>query len=180
MAKSTHVVAEATYTIPEPFETEIGRIIVRWAYLEDLIQQIVWGLLDLDPAYGRLAVREPRVSDRLKMIRDLAQLRKIRLFPHWDNFAADAATLSGKRDLVAHGAWIPTPDGNWHLERTRGLYRPEPFVSKVNRRVEPTAISVTLPALKSISSGIENLIKPALHFHDSCHAIRQTWREKRQ
>ncbi len=73
--KPTHLTTEAAYAIPEAFETEVGRIIVRWAYFEDLIQLIVWTLMDLDHAYGRLAVREPRLSDKLEMIRDLSQLR---------------------------------------------------------------------------------------------------------
>jgi hypothetical protein len=53
MSKPTHLRAEATYTIPEAYETEIGRIIVRWAYLEDLAQMILWDLLSLSPAYDR-------------------------------------------------------------------------------------------------------------------------------
>ena len=56
----------ATYPVrdklPISHTTEIGRIITRWAFLEWLLRQIAYLLLDLNPKAGRLAVRDPRAG----------------------------------------------------------------------------------------------------------------------
>jgi len=66
----------ASFDLPAPYVREIGRIIVRWAFFEYAVQQTVWETLDVDPAEGRIALREPRVTDRLQMINELLEYRK--------------------------------------------------------------------------------------------------------
>lgn len=170
MKKHTYLRAEATYTIPAEFETEVGRIVVRWAYFEDLVQWIVWDLLHLDPPYGRIAAREPRVTDRLTMISELAGLRGIALGAKWKRIETATKALVTSRDQLAHGVWMQGADGFWHVEQTKGAHPKEAYQEKISRRVEPAALKVEITGLKNIAAGIERLIKATQPFYDLVHA----------
>ena len=165
--------AEADYRIPAPYCREIGRIIVRWAYLEDLIQYIVWDLLHLDEAYGRLAVRDPRITDRLNMVRDLAALRKSAIDSKEFKFIYDQAErLATLRDHVAHGIWMKAPDGEWKIERTRGFHPKDVSPEKLSRRIEPDALHADLNGLRSIVAGIDALISKIQPIYTRVHEAR--------
>jgi hypothetical protein len=110
MAKPTYVAGRLTgvaiYELPASFSREIGKIVVRWAYFEHCVQEMNWGVLNLSPAAGRIAIREPRVTDRLEMLQELIALRK----GLWDeelykSILSRARLASAKRDLLAHGIW---------------------------------------------------------------------------
>src|SRR5262245_8794648 len=70
-----HVSGIATYQLPTAMSREIGRIMVRWAYFEHGVQEMNWGVANLPQSVGRIAMREPRVTDRLEMLADLIRLR---------------------------------------------------------------------------------------------------------
>jgi hypothetical protein len=66
----------ANYAPPPAVSREIGRIIVRFAYFEKCVLEMVWQALGLSEAAGRIAVREPRITERLDMLRDAVGLRR--------------------------------------------------------------------------------------------------------
>jgi hypothetical protein len=59
------------YVIPAPLAREIERFLVTWAHFEHYVRAVVWTLVEVGQEKGRLADREPRVPDRLDMIRDI-------------------------------------------------------------------------------------------------------------
>lgn len=63
--------AIARYDIPAALAREIGRFLVTWAYFEHYVQVVIWNTLRITAEEGRIAVREPRITDRLDMICDL-------------------------------------------------------------------------------------------------------------
>jgi hypothetical protein len=67
----------ADYRLPASMTREIGRIVVRWAYFEWYLQTIIWRLAGVDERVGRLAIKDPRITERLALLRDLAALRGI-------------------------------------------------------------------------------------------------------
>jgi hypothetical protein len=69
------VTGVAVCELPSSFSREIGRILVHFAYFEQCVQEMVWQALHLSEAAGRIAVRDPRVTDRLEMLRDVVKLR---------------------------------------------------------------------------------------------------------
>jgi hypothetical protein len=133
------------HDIPASLAREIGRFVVTWANFEDYVQAVIAGSLELSTAEGRIALREPRVTDRLDILRDLCVLR---------NFAADfvlladirarANTLASKRHLVAHCIW-QKPEHYWCAILTRGHWDSHPEVQgqiSGSKSVEPQAIPV--------------------------------------
>ena len=126
--KPVEMIARAQYDLPAWLNREAGRIIIRWAHLEFRLQQIVWHLLLVTEEQGRVAVREPRVSDRIDMIVDLAKLRNLTIdFDRWTKIKTDAEPLNSKRDLLAHGIWALHPDQTWMVLNTEEIGRKTPL-----------------------------------------------------
>lgn len=69
------VKSTADYDIPASLAREVGQFLVTWAYFEHYIQALIWTALDLGEEEGRLAVRDPRITDRLDLFRDLCELK---------------------------------------------------------------------------------------------------------
>jgi hypothetical protein len=157
MAKLFYANNGTTYLIPTSLSREVGRIVVRWAFLEHTLQQIVWLLMQVSFPYGRIAVREPRLEDRIQIIKTLAELRGI----EFDEATVSRLQEDGKltarsRDVLAHGMWSCI-NGTWHVMLTRGKWS-EDFPHPSSKSVVPEALIVTTQALRAISADIERLI----------------------
>jgi hypothetical protein len=104
--------------------------------------------MQLQQAEGRIAVREPtRLTDRLDMLRDLAEFQKIEMdYVLLKEIRTGVEALAGKRNLLAHSMW-QKPKGYWCAVVTRGAW-PETQDEIENypsgsRNVEPQAIAIT-------------------------------------
>jgi hypothetical protein len=107
------------FDLPATIAREIGRIIVRWAYLETIVQQIIWNLTQVAFPIGRLAVREPRLEDRITLLRNLAEVRGIDLPDKpISTLQTNCRNLARKRDILAHGHWF-FEEGQWHVVLSR-------------------------------------------------------------
>jgi hypothetical protein len=160
------VTGTARYDIPHSLYREIGRIVVRWAYFEHCVQDMVWQAMQVSHSVGRIAVREPRVTDRLEMLRDLVKLRKAtwndQLFK---SILGRAKLITARRDLLAHGIWGNHPAGlwtstdTWHVQLTRGSW-PKNLSELVagSRKVNPQMVPIDLSELRSTTSEIDKLI----------------------
>lgn len=147
--------SQARYDVPVGIAREIGRIIVTWSFLENMLQRAAWGLAGVDEPTGRLAVREPRVSDRLALICDLAELRGVTLPPELVKTLRKSLTTNGLvRDLMAHGAWGHDPGEGWLVVRARGGYD-RPVEHSKNRKVDPEALRADGAKLRRLREGVE-------------------------
>jgi hypothetical protein len=113
----------ARYDIRAPIAREIGRFIVTWAHFEHWIQLIIWrSILNMSDAEGRIAVRDPRVSKRLDMVRDLCQLKKKEIdYVLLASIKTRAKPLATMRHLLAHTIWTLNHD-QWFALVTRGAW----------------------------------------------------------
>ena len=97
----------ARFDIPASLAREIGRFLVAWAHFEHYVQAMVWSSLELGAQESRIAVREPRVTDRLDMIADLGEFNKFEIdYVLLAEIKKKAAVLAGKRHILAHSLWI--------------------------------------------------------------------------
>jgi hypothetical protein len=156
----------ATHDLPPSLCREIGRIIVYWAYFEHGVQDMVWQTMQISQQVGRIAVREPRVTDRLEMLRDLVKLRKA----EWDDdlfksILERAKLITARRDLLAHGIWGVHPSGPWsmddawHVQLARGSW-PKNMSELIegSKKVTPEMIPMALSTLRSTTNEIVQLI----------------------
>ena len=151
----------ASYELPVSFSREIGRIIVHWAYFEHSVQRLVWLLMGVDEQEGRIGVREPRVEDRLDMIRDLAELKSFPLDAKAMSFIkGECEKVRIYRDLLAHGLWMQYPDNTWRIAQVRGQHPPDTEgPPQRSRRINPGAVPISLGTLQRTTQHIQILIE---------------------
>jgi hypothetical protein len=152
---------DGSYELPQEFWPEIGKIVVRWAYLEHCLQRVVWGLLPVDPPAGRRAVNNPpNMGDWVSMIVDLAILRNVQLEKAMlDTLKKDAPEPARWRNLVAHGLWAQRPDGSWLVQNTKERHPEDVEGLTYQKRVlEPGGEPVDAAVLKWVVYKIEALI----------------------
>ncbi len=121
---------------------EIGRVIVGHALLELCLSRIIYKLIDVDPKFGRLAVREPRAIDRLELIFDLAEVQGIRLKINKTLYRDAVKVCVSQRDQLAHGIWVRDPKTRMlFLRITKGSWQPvKGQRGKTKRLIKPEAI----------------------------------------
>jgi hypothetical protein len=114
----------ARYDIRPSLAREIGRFMVAWAHFEYYVQALVWSALQLTAEQGRLAVREPRVTDRLDMLRDLGELDDVQIdYVLLLDIRKRAHGLAAKRHLLAHCIWtFDDESAEWCALVTRGSW----------------------------------------------------------
>ena len=170
----------ASPALPAAMSREIGRIIVRWAYFEHLIQETAWILAGLSPAAGRIAMREPRAADRLQMVREILDARN----GAWDDelyksILQRTKLLAAKRDLLAHGIWgYLKQEHSWHVQLARGSW-PKNVRDLVagNKRVTPEAVHMDVPKLREAIVEIEAVISDLKKLRDSAIGPPAPWQE---
>ena len=69
--------APVVVDLPANLCREIGRVIISFANLEHRLSVLLYVLMRIPPEIGRLAVREPRATDRFDLAMDLFGVRKL-------------------------------------------------------------------------------------------------------
>ena len=152
----------AQYDLPASMCREIGRLLVRFAYVENYLQGIVYMLIGCDQGIGRLAVREPRATERLDLIRDLIAAKKLKEpdldFKSLRNALDDAEAM---RNLCAHGAWTWLEEDNaWAVRVARGSWAQIPKTDRArrNKRIFPGGQIIRHQTLLTYVKGMDGLI----------------------
>jgi hypothetical protein len=148
--------APITVDLPAALLREIGRVIVRYANLEHRLNDVIYLLVDVDPKRGRLAVREPRATDRLEIIRDLVELTQMRITVDLKSVAKILEPVQRKRDQLAHGIWLRDPTTkDIYLRLTRGTWQPiKGQRGKTSRSVTPEGIIFGVDECRELAQSI--------------------------
>lgn len=171
--KAERASGPAAYVIPVPMSREVGRIIVHWAYYEHSIQALCWEVLGLTPAQGRTAVREPRCSDRLRMLGELVVLRG----GSWDkelfrSLCKRSEDVQARRDLCAHGIWA-NHDRQWFVQLARGTWSPELGGAVTGpKKATPELLLMTTEKLRAVTADVASLIHDLKRLRDSASGPR--------
>jgi hypothetical protein len=151
----------ASYELPASYSRQIGRIVVHWAYVEQCLQEMIWEALKISDAAGRKAVRDPRVTDRLDMLRDVIALRGGSVDePLFKSIRARAELMAAKRHLLVHGIWFRDKTlGECHVQLARGSW-PKTHAELIagSKKVNPESVLMTLEELRGATSEIVELI----------------------
>jgi hypothetical protein len=164
MAKSTPSIPRELplrVNLPSFLLREIGRIVSRHAILEWKLSRTIYTLLGIDPVCGRVAVREPRTTDRLDMIADLIKIKNISVSADLPAIRNALDACVSQRDALAHGLWIVDPDypNRLFLRQTAGNWTPPGKIGKHKRRIDPQAIEYVLEDAKGLAELIDATIQ---------------------
>lgn len=169
-----------SYDLPAGMSREIGRVIVRWAYFEGSIQDLVRQVLGLSDPVGRIAIREPKASERLEMLRDLVQLRGA----SWDDTLCKSMIdrtnqIARDRHLIAHGSWVKTAN-HWHIQVTRGSWLPvlKDRVGASTKKVVPELRRLDMAELRNLANQIDALIEDLRRLRKSASGPPLQWQQE--
>ena len=157
-------IATARYDLPNHITTRIGRISVRFSYLEYQLTQSVWLLVGVDYQLGRLVIRDQRPNDRVGLIETLANLKKVKLPSTKDikDLRRVLAEITEHRNLLVHGLWAQHNDGTWTVQDTSGSRNDQKLSpSKRKRVVLPEASGINFEFLDSLIKELDTAIGKA-------------------
>jgi hypothetical protein len=170
----------STHKLPTSFSQEIGQIIVKFAYFEQCVQEMVWQALRLNDATGRIAVREPRVTDRLDMLRDVVGIRggyfDEALFK---SIRQRADLIAARRNMLAHGIWFHHKAlGEWRVQLTRGAWpKTEEELVAGSKKIIPESVVMTVDELRATIAEIDELIDALKRLRTDAYEAPSTPRE---
>jgi hypothetical protein len=152
---------------------------VGWAHFETSVQSMIHQAANVTPPIGRIAVREPRATDRLEMLHELIQVRG-GTWNHelYKSILSKARLIEPKRDLVAHGMWILT-DAGWDVRLARGSW-PKNVSEYVrgSKKANPESIPMDLGKLRTATKEIDDLIQDLEQLRKSARSSRPPSPEK--
>lgn len=153
------VMVEAEFSVvkdlPSNLLEGIGQVIVLFSRLEFVLSKIIHDLLGISEKEGRLAVREPRASERVNIIADLLALRNMEVGTDLKKLQTLVENLEKDRNKVAHGIWVKHPKtGELLLRVTKGTWQ-DGIRGKVKRIIVPEAFEVSPNYLAQIAEQID-------------------------
>jgi hypothetical protein len=153
LAKHTLEEAPIELELPPALLREIGRVMVRHAYLELQLSQFIYNLLKVDPKRGRVGANHPtKLKDRLTIILNLMSLEGIDL-PK-DEQAKLRTILEdcdSDRDCLAHGVWArSTKHGRLMLRLARGTW--QVAGGRTSRAITPEGRAYTVDNARKVTS----------------------------
>jgi hypothetical protein len=129
----------------------IGRIVSAHAQIEWVLNRIVYSLLKIEPVHGRIAVREPRTTDRLDMITDLMKLMGIGVPTDVIGLRTLLEGCYKERDCLAHGIWVHDKTLNINFLRIiSGNWQPPGTNQKSKRRIDLEATKYDVTDAKAV------------------------------
>lgn len=144
--------------LPGAYNAAIGRMVSRFAVVESALRQMIYALLEVEPKYGRVAVRNPRVDDSFTMIEDLMSLRGFKTSLDMKELRRLCKQLEQFRDKVAHGVWARHTGSKLPvLQVTAGNYQDEAGRA-VKARIVPRAVGIAVKDFKSFTDGAVEMV----------------------
>lgn len=144
--------------LPDEYYPLIGKIMVDWSYLENLLRDSVYMLLHLDRKKGRIAVRSPRANEMITMIEELLDASSLSTKAKTKEIKKALTTVSAARDALAHGLWIKHDQTEIPvLQVVSGSFPVEEGKPSAKARLTPIAMATTPADLGKTLQDIRNL-----------------------
>jgi hypothetical protein len=149
------------HVLPASLYREIGRVIVVYARLEWLLSQILYASLGVSQKEGRIAVGEPRATDRFERIVEILEVKAIPFKTELDPIRAAIKAGMDQRNQLAHGVWLRAPEsGAYILTVTRGSWQPiKGQKGKTSRKIAPEGVEYGVDDCRSLYALIERTIE---------------------
>ncbi len=155
--------------LPARYNTAIGRLVSRFAVVEGRLRHVIYSRLEVNPKFGRVAVKNPRIRDSFTMIEDLMALREFTTTVRLKGEGALIPALEELerfRDKISHGVWVKhgaTRDPV--LQVTAGSYTEAPGAGPVKARINPQAVTVPMETFaqfdRIITQALKQIVKLA-------------------
>jgi hypothetical protein len=131
--------------LPAGYGRFLGDAVAQWAIVEHIMSSCAWLLVRVPSKVANIAVREPRASDRMDMIRELIEVRKVSVKADLTDLKTKVIDAEQHRNILAHSVWcILTGTEEVFIIRTAASWKPPGIGRRVSRRMVPEAIPWSL------------------------------------
>jgi hypothetical protein len=87
-------------------EKLIGRVVMEWSRIEEVMGEFIWFLLKLEVDYGRVVTTRLDATIKIKMLRELGELRlRETHFHELSQILDHIDILRDDRNFIVHGIW---------------------------------------------------------------------------
>jgi hypothetical protein len=139
---------------------QIGRVVVRYSLLENILDSTVRDLLQVTHKEGRLAVKTGSILDRLDLIEDLLGLYGTTTSVDIDKLRERLTTIAQHRNTIVHGAWFLTDKDEVRVRYTKGRWEKEPGAKKgIKRIIRPAGTPYTAEDGKALNNYIRDTLQ---------------------
>lgn len=146
--------------LPPDYSLEIGKITCHWANVEWRLRHIMYLLLDVTPAVGRISLRDAKEPEYLDMIVEVMNLSGMKAKGAVKELRSGLDNWGRWRNRLVHGVWFKHPDtGEFMVQATTGQWDKGKLAlgETLSRKILTEAIPITTDFLKEIDLEIKNL-----------------------
>lgn len=150
--------------LPTRYYTEIGRIITRWAIIEDVLEGLVFHALWISEEQGRLVLRGQRATERLLLLQTLLRFQGIAANIDWGTARNHLDQMETLRDRLAHNIWIRRPDTDVPVMRDLSGAYIKDLPQGHKPKLLPLSVRVPFAFLQNMRRSMDQLIKQLIRF----------------
>ena len=107
--------------IPDEHAVRVGRFMAAWSLIEFKLEYLIWHFIGIDKRDLRRLTARLDARPKQEVIDELLARRRptARDAQSWAAAKKLIDDISGRRNLVAHGVWVPYPLGSTGVLQTR-------------------------------------------------------------
>ena len=145
--------------LPAALAASIGNTIARHSYLDWLLGQVLYSLMEISLKQGRVVVRPPRAAEYVQAVRDLYAFHKIESRFDFDGLERRLERAEAARHLLARSVFMRDLDarGTGKVRLGRGPWAP--VAAAAGRLAPPDGVVVDRAFLAERRADVEAAIK---------------------
>lgn len=170
-----------TQSLPDDIARSVGRTVARHSYLEWLLGQVLYSLLEISIKQGRAVVRRPDPHQYSAAIQGLFAFHKIETAFKFDKLARELDRADAARDSLTQSVFMRDTDrkdsavfmvrGSW----SRGL-----DLEAVSRDAWPETPVVNAALLAGLRDDVEKAVRRAETLRDTTDKLLRRLHERRR
>lgn len=181
--KSTFNAALEPITAPLPaaLATSIGRTIARHSYLEWVLGQVLYSLLEISIKQGRAVVQRPQPRQYVAAVQGLYAFHKLESRFNFEDLARRMETADRARDVLAHSVYmrdVSTRGSRTHL--VRGSWALGLDDEQVSRGQWPDTPALDRTLLAKLRDEVEAAVARAEKLRDTTDELLRKLHEERR
>ena len=185
MAKKTSTFNPALEPISQPLPAgiaeSIGRTIARHSYLEWVLGQVLYSLLEISIKQGRKIVQRPEPRQYVAAVEGLLAFHKLETKFKFAELDRRIAAADRARDALAHSVYMQDvngPAGRVHL--VRGSWALSHADDTVSKDRWPDAPAIDRALLQSMRDDVEAAVKRAEKLRDETDRLLRKLHDERR
>ena len=168
-------------TLPAHIAEAVGRIVTRHSYLEWVMGQVLYSLLEISIKQGRKVVRRPEPRQYVAAVQGLYAFHGLQTGFDFVSLGARIEAADRARDAVAHSVYMrDVNEGGDRVHLVRGSWALDTPDDSVSRDIWPEAPVVDRALLTQMRQEVEAAVKAAQALQDETNRLLRELHEARR